>query len=250
MFRKTLLFLLAGAIAHAGQYVERFEGIFEDFKYHPLELVALFLPEDPVVFEAGAFDGSDTCNLSKQWPQGTIHSFEPNPHAFSLWTEKTKSCANAHGHNLAVNTYNGQAVFYVCHGSTGDNPVFEGASSLLESSEWMKQNYRGPEIVVPCVILDDWCAANSIDRIDFMWIDLEGFELQLFKSSPNILDTVRVIYTETNFRDFRVGMTQYGELKEFLQKKGFQLLSHWYAEGFQGNAIFVRSSILRQSLNL
>jgi hypothetical protein len=96
---------------------------------------------------------------------------------------------------------------------------------------------------VSCVILDDWCKKNNVDHIDFMWLDLEGLELQILQSSPLILNTVKVIYTETNFYEFRKNMTQYGALKEFLNSSGFRLLSHWYAQAHQGNAIFVRKEI-------
>lgn len=59
------------------------------------------------------------------------------------------------------------------------------------------------------------------------WRDLE---LQVLKSSPKILGKVKVIYTETNFLEFSKEMTQY---KDFLERFGFQMLSHWYAEGFK-----------------
>lgn len=74
-----------------------------------------------------------------------------------------------------------------------------------------------------------------------MWLDLEGLELQILASSLKILDTVKLIYTETNFLEFRKGMTQFKDLKKFLNNFGFKLLSHWYAEGLQGNAIFVKN---------
>ena len=104
----------------------------------------------------------------------------------------------------------------------------------------MKIHYQGPQIVVNCVVLDDWCSENGINKIDFMWLDLEGAELQMLKSSPKILETVSLIYVETNFQEFRIGMTQYSSLKEFLEASGFHLLSHWYRENLQGDAIFIR----------
>ena len=84
---------------------------------------------------------------------------------------------------------------------------------------------------------------NSIDLIDFMWLDLEGLELQVLKSSPRILEKVKIIYTETNFFEFRKGMTQFNDLKIFLENVGFRLLSHWYVEGFQGDAIFIKKEL-------
>jgi uncharacterized protein YfaT (DUF1175 family) len=107
----------------------------------------------------------------------------------------------------------------------------------------MRQHYQGPLIEVDCVILDDWCQANAVSGFDFMWLDLEGYELQALSKSLVILSTVNAIYVETNFQNFRVGMTQFVDLRKFLEGNGFKLLSHWYHDGLQGNAIFIKKEL-------
>lgn len=240
MYKWIALFLAVQGFCN--QYPQRYEGvkIYEEALGRPLDVVAQFIPDDPVIFEAGGHYGEDTVRFAMKWPKGNVISFEPNPHAYELLSQATAGFNNVSAHHLAINDYNGQALLYVCYGTTGDNPVFEGASSLLEASDWQAVHYKGPKVIVPCVVLDDWCRENGVDHIDFMWLDLEGLELQILKSSPRMLDSVRVIYTETNFLDFRKGMTQYNDLRAFLEKSRFKLLAHWYAEGFQGNAIFVK----------
>jgi FkbM family methyltransferase len=225
----------------------RYEGVNPDWQvaegiFARLDIIASFLPNNPTVFEVGAKDGEDSVKLANIWKSGKIISFEANPNQFVKYEEKARNYSNMFGYNLAVNTYNGFATFYLCWGDHGKDPVFEGASSLLQPAEGMEIHYMGPEITVPCVILDDWCRDNQISAIDFMWLDLEGFELQLLKSSPEILKTVKVIYTETNFFKFRKGTTAFGSLKYFLEKNGFKLIAHWYNEGLQGDAIFVRET--------
>lgn len=217
----------------------RFEGIFEEFQENPLAIVSMFIPSNPIIFEAGGHYGDDTAKFAKKWPNAKIISFEPNPNAFDKLLAVSKEYPNIHPYPLAVAHFNGSAPFYVCYGTTGDNPIFEGASSLLPASEGMKIHYQGPIILVNCVTLDDWCKENGIDKIDFMWLDLEGMELETLKGAIEILKTVSVIYTETNFFPFRIGMTQYEALKQFLEQSGFRLVSHWYQPGVQGNAIFV-----------
>lgn len=229
-----------------GYYNERhYEGLNPAWKQadtvgERLKIIEQFLPINPMVFEAGAKDGDDSIKLAAKWPAGKIISFEPNPHQFVKYIEKSLKFNNMSGYNLAVNTYNGTTKFYLCWGTGGTDPVFEGASSILEASDPMKVHYMGPEIEVPCVILDDWCKDNGITNFDFMWLDLEGFELQLLQSSPRILRTVKLVYTETNFFEFRKGTTQFGALKQYLESQGFRLIAHWYNEGLQGDAIFIR----------
>jgi FkbM family methyltransferase len=237
----VLTFLLSKV--ECNQYPPRFEGFFSEYAENRFELIAKFLPENPVIFEAGGHYGNETVSFAKRWPKGTIISFEPNPHAFELFLQKTQGYPNIHGFQLAVSDYEGTALLHVCYGTTGDNPIYEGASSLLVPSEFMKIHYQGPKVEVPCVVLDDWCRKNDIAALDFMWLDLEGLELQVLKSSPKILETVKAIYTETNFMEFRKGMTQYRDLKKFLEESGFRLVSHWYLEGLQGDALFVKKEL-------
>ena len=59
-------------------------------------------------------------------------------------------------------------------------------------------------------------------------------------NSPYTLRTIKCIYVHTNLFPFRTDITTYPELKKFLERSGFILLSHWYKEGLEGDAIFVR----------
>lgn len=252
MLLKQIIFFFLIVLAQQGSayYNEpKYEGL-PKYQMGPsdidtrLKIIDSYLPKAPIVFEAGAYHGNDSVKMASMWPEGKILSFEPNPSAFNLYQKKAKNYSNMFGYNLAVNNYNGTATFYLCWGTGGKDPVFEGASSLLTPSAEMRKHYMGPEVEVRCVILDDWCRDNKVKNIDFMWLDLEGFELQLLKSSPAILKTVKVIYTETNFFHFRQGTTPYNELKEFLNKQGFNIIAHWYNEGLQGDAIFVRKELI------
>jgi FkbM family methyltransferase len=241
MVRWMLLFVVFACTAECQA---RFEGFFEEYNGRRLDLVAKFLPENPTIFEAGGHYGEDTARLSQKWPKGRVISFEPNPPAFTKLLEATRNLDNIAAYHLAVSTYNGKAILNVCYGTNGNEPIFEGASSLLVPTEAMKIHYQGPKVEVPCVVLDDWCQAHQIDHFDFLWLDLEGLELQVLRSSPRILDQAKVIYTETNFYPFRKGTTQFAELRKFLENAGFMMLSHWYTEGLQGDAIFVKKECL------
>jgi 2-O-methyltransferase len=234
--RTLLLIGLLFSFCCAADFEPRFEGIFQEYGSCRLDLIAKFLPLNPVIFEAGGHYGYDTVYFAKKWPNAQIISFEANPSSFEKFLAITSEFYNIQGYNLAISNYNGTATLNICR-------VNEAASSLLESSELMKLYYEGPKVNIPCVVLDDWCKINQVEHIDFMWLDLEGMELQILQSSPEILKKLKVIYTETNFLEFRIGMTQYKELKAFLENAGFKLLAHWYLESYQGDAIFVKNEI-------
>jgi 2-O-methyltransferase len=201
-----------------------------------LEILAQFLPLNPTIFEAGAYDGSDSVKMAKQWPLGKVLSFEPNPRSFVSYQKNVRGLPNVQGYPLALQTYNGYTKLYL----SGDKMDLRkaGASSVLEPLEHANAEY----VEVPCVMFESWCSEQDIQEIDFMWLDMEGFELPFLKSSSFVLKTVKVIYTETNFRSFRKETTFFDSLRKFLEANGFELMAHWYAEGVQGDAIFLRTS--------
>jgi len=164
-----------------------------------------------------------------------------------LLVENTRKFPNVHPQGIAITDFNGTITLNVCYGTNGNDPVFEGASSVLEANDYMKIHYQGPKVEVGCAILDDWCRSNNVSGFDFMWMDMEGYEMQALSASPEMLSKAKVIYIETNFQEFRKGMTQYKHLKPFLEANGFKMIAHWYTEGFQGNAIFVKESLLSNS---
>ena len=140
---------------------DQYEGIdlFQHYNKIDLEWLPQFLPYNPVIFEAGAFCGSETCRAAKLWPKGRVIAFEPNPQAFVKLQQAVGDAMleNVETYPLALSTYNGTATLHVCLGINGDAPVFGYASSLLPLTKEMEVCCKGPDVEVPCVVLDDWC---------------------------------------------------------------------------------------------
>ncbi len=240
--------LLSTLSVRGEEFPPRWEGTYrkgldKEFVSNCIEIVDYFLPYNPVILEVGGYEGSHTADLAKNHPKGRVIVFEPNPRAFALLVEKVNPFSNVTACNAAISVCAGTPYLHLHRGVYHNNPEFESLSSLLEESEDARPCFTGPAIEVPCVVLDDWCKENRVGHIDFIQIDVEGFELQILKSSLDILKTVNVITAKTNFAKFRVGTTLYPALKGFLEEQGFVMLSHWYREGLQGEATFVRKTI-------
>jgi FkbM family methyltransferase len=195
--------------------------------------VRAFLPYNPVIVEIGAYEGEGTQDLAQTYPYGKIFAFEPHPKAYSLLAENMQFFKNVLTINLAVNTFNGTASLW------RNGPC----ASLLHLKN------QEPRIDIPCVVLDDWCKHHGITHIDFLRLDVGGLEWQILQSSPEILKTVLAIVTKTHmcpfsgFRHPRLSkgsILSYPVLKKLLENQGFTLLSHWYQEGKEGEATFVR----------
>ena len=184
-----------------------------------------FLPYNAVIVEVGSGSGNGSLALCQTYPYGRVYAFEPHPNIYSLLKERVKSCSNISIFNLAVSVSNNTQYLY----GEGDR------ASLIHLTK-----DGDNRIAVPCVVLDDWCRINNLDHIDFLRLDAGGFELDIIKSSPEILKSVIVIVTKTYMSSNRGLNYSFSKMKNYLDNLGFEFYSHWYQEGKEGEATFVR----------
>lgn len=238
--RFCLYSLLFSSSCLKADYYEGIE-LFRNYTTIDLNWLPQFLPYNPTIVEAGAFRGHETVRAATIWPKSRIIAFEPDPNAFNE-LEKNVALAqltNVELYNMALNSYNGSALFNICLGPNNNEPAYGYASSLLPLKKGMEIFCKGPQIEVSCMTLDAWCKAQKIDSIDLLRLEVEGAEYNVLKSSPEILKTVKILYIKTFIHPHRLGMTNYPALKEFLEKSNFVLLSHRYQPDMIGHAIFL-----------
>ena len=135
----------------------------------PLDEIAPFLPEAPIVIEAGAHIGTDTLAMNARWPRGTYHCFEPVPALFAAFSEATRELVNVRGDPRALSDRTGEAEFFVSAGAS------DGSSSLLQPLEHLRVNpaVTFPESIrVRTVRLDEWAAEQGVSRV--VTVDMPG----------------------------------------------------------------------------
>lgn len=225
-----------------------------------LDYVKNFLPENPIILECGAYNGDDTIRMAKYWPKGTIHAFEPVPIHFQNITEKIKNFPNIQLYKLALADVSGNLKFYL---SDAENTgTITASSSLLPAKDHVKfDNYVtfNHDITVEALTLDDWAHKEGIDHIDFMWLDMQGFELNMLKPCK-MIKNISIIYMEVEFIEAYEGQSLYPEIKEWMRKNDFELVAldfdekvgllgdHIVKPGanypYYGNAVFINSKKL------
>lgn len=209
-----------------------------------LPFIKNYLSDDPIILEAGAFNGTDTTLLSRYWPKGTVHAFEPVPEIFTLLTNNTSTLSNVIRHNVALSDVNGERTFYLSEKPSAPGKPFP-AGSLHEPQDrlqWSPAVYNRT-IIVPTITLDAWAHANGIDHIDFLWLDLQGHELSVLKAAPTMLATVSVIYVEVQFVHAYKDQPLYKEVRAWIEDHGFLQVAHDFVDQtswFFGNVLFVR----------
>jgi FkbM family methyltransferase len=209
-----------------------------------LPFIQPFLPANPIIIEAGAFTGGDTQRLSSFWPQATIHAFEPVPDIFALLKTNVSSLHNVHCHPMGLSDTTGTAQFYVSESPKKPGAPFQ-AGSLLKPKERLKLSpvQYNKTITINAITLDDWAQQNNIPHVDFAWLDMQGYELNVLKASPRMLATLKVIYTEVEFVEAYENQYMYHDVRTWLEAQGFIMIARDFSDNpdwFYGNAVFVK----------
>jgi FkbM family methyltransferase len=201
------------------------------------QTIKTYLPENPIILEAGAHNGSDTEEMARLWPKCTIYAFEPIPKFFDMISQKAHSNDQIKCFKLALSDKNGQAMFYVSSGMS------DASSSLLLPKQHLDvcpTVLFETAIKVQTMTLDSWAEQNNVDHIDFMWLDMQGGEYQMLKSSKKILPTVKVIFTEVSLCELYQDCPNYPEFKAWMELQGFKAVEEDFGPKYWGDALFVR----------
>lgn len=199
------------------------------------KLLSTLLPERAIMIEAGAQYGQDSKILSTLRPNGILYCFEPEPSHFSILKEAVADKTNIKIFQLALSNHNNKAQFYINNINSGSSTLSRPAHDNI-----MYQNI----IEVQCITLEKWANDNNVDRIDFMWLDMEGHELSMLEAVPDkLLNSVYLIFIELNKHQFWPGIPLYLEVKTWLEQKGFQMIWEENENPLQTNTLFKRKKI-------
>jgi FkbM family methyltransferase len=144
----------------------------------PKGLIARYLPAAPVIVEAGAHRGVDTVELSEQFPDGIVHAFEPVPAIHAALCERTASRANVRTYQQALARTTGTSQLYVSGGASDQSSSLRRPKTHLRE---LPDVAFGEAIEVLTTSIDDWAAQHGVDRVDFLWLDLQGTELDALR---------------------------------------------------------------------
>lgn len=133
-----------------------------------------YLPQAKTVFDVGANIGDWTADALAINPSVKIVSFEPVAETFEILKNR-KFVGNCKLENIALSNLNGDIDFF----------VYE--NSVLNSAE-KREGVAVKKIEkVKTVRLDDYCKEAGVTEIDFLKIDVEGFEFDVLKGAEDML---------------------------------------------------------------
>ncbi len=200
--------------------------------------IGKFLPECPIIVEAGAHIGIDTLEMADTWPRGSIHAFEPVPDLYNQLKFNTEKRKNVFCYPFALSHIAGFSKMYISSGSSN------GSSSLLPPKEHLT---RYPNVAfidtieVETITLDAWAENQGFPHPDLLWMDVQGHELSLLKGAENSLESIQAIYGEVNLVEAYEGGALYPELRTWLEDFGFRVEREALPWPEGGNVLFIKA---------
>lgn len=161
-------------------------GIYEEFE---TQIVKKIINKDDVVFDVGANIGYYTLIFARLVSKSEkVFSFEPDPNNFELLKK-----------NVAINGYTNVELF--CKAVSNLNQTTKlfldktnkGGHTLIDKFE------ERESIIIESIRLDDYFQDK---KIDFIKIDIEGFEFEAIKGMSNLLLNNNHVKLMTEFNPY------------------------------------------------
>jgi len=167
-------------------------GVGEEFEPNTVSMFALLCDKDSRVLDVGANIGMTALALSRICPGGQVTAIEPLARNFEYLRRNVSESGQ---HNVKI--------FNFALGSSQGSVLMQGHPSNFASS-FVADNYTIPtddhfSERVSVKRLDDIFSELSLDRLDFMKVDVEGFELEVFAGAREILNLYQpIVFLEMN----------------------------------------------------
>lgn len=202
-------------------------------------------PRGAIFFDVGANIGQTVDWLLGKFPNSVIYCFEPDDSAYSELFNRFSRSPNVRCFSYAIGGHDGY--------ETLNSNSASVTSSMLESSarvqgDAMYQCTR--RFQVKLLRLDSFIKKNIINKIDFLKIDVQGYEQHVIDGlgeyfTPNF---VKIICLELNFVNLYDGQANPGSVLNSMMQHGYKLYGLYevhanYTDGITYlNALFVPMS--------
>jgi FkbM family methyltransferase len=184
-------------------------------------LPSLLRKKDPTILDIGCNSGDETEQFLRLFPKATIYCFEPDPRARASFLNRIGE-GRVELFDIAIGAVDGTIDFYQ---SGGTPPAKYGREvwDLSGSIRKPKNHYElAPWVTFDSVLevtvnrLDTWASTHNVSRVDFIWADVQGAEVDLLRGGPNTLKNTRFLYTEYHDHELYEGQATLQELLEII----------------------------------
>jgi FkbM family methyltransferase len=162
--------------------------LFNDFQSHVYQNKFVQLKEDDVIFDVGANVGIMSLNFSSKAKNGKVYAFEPTHYALKKLYR-----------NIELNPELAKVITVTncfISAKSDANPEIVAFSSwkLNSRTDQDHEFHLGTPMSaegVPSITMDDFVEKNNITRLDFIKVDTDGHEYEVFSGACNTIAALR-----------------------------------------------------------
>jgi FkbM family methyltransferase len=179
------------------------------------------------VFDVGANEGQSAREFLHLFPGARIFCFEPTPATFGQLRSFADTQPLVTPVNKALGESPGTAAF--------NENAFHQTNSLLAASP-QSADHLGPQVVerlktieVEMTTLDGFCREASVNRIDLLKIDVQGYELSVLKGAGELLAGRKIgcVTLEVNFVPLYVNQASFQDLVALFSSHRYDLMGFY-----------------------
>jgi FkbM family methyltransferase len=147
--------------------------------------------------------------------EGKVIAIEPSPLNFQQLQKniKNENTTNVELHQVAGGDYNGTIKFYL-------NPHSNLSRIITDDSDLPKE---GQIIEVPIITLDSFLEKNQIKKLDFIRMDVEGYEYNILQGMKNSIKKFKPMI-QLEVHTSLLGEKKTKDLLEWLKIENYQIV--------------------------
>ena len=200
---------------------------------------------DPVIIDGGAHRGGSVEAFSRFSPQAKFHCFEPDPLLAKELVEIFLGKPNVRVVMAALGESKGQASFNI--------NVSRPTNSLLPPGDALQSDLQSlcklvEKVEVDITTIDAYCEERSLNRVDIIKLDLQGYDYKALLGAQTALRGARVVLIEVLFVEIYKGCNLFPDVLRLMGELGYTLFTlcglHYgsHDELLWADAIFVNSA--------
>lgn len=206
------------------------------------------------ICDIGSWNLDQSIEFMEILPDAKVYSFEGNP-------ENYKTCEDVYGrlsgyfkenlkiYNTILSDETGKINFY----PVIDDDENTDVSSKHKLMKGLSEEYSDNPLIkaktqVDATTLDLWRVENKIDKVDIIWMDVQGVELDTLEGAHETLENVKCIFTEVGLKPYYEGQALKTEIDYFLKNEaGFVEIpesSEYNSTECESSTIYVKRDLL------
>jgi len=186
-----------------------------EYETDNINFIVARIPENGVFIDVGANIGAITISIAKQRPDARIIAIEASPRVFEYLSKNVEinNCANVEILNNAIAEEDDRNVpFYSpeeLFGKGSLSPVFTDKPEMVQT-----------------ITLDSLHKKNTFPKVDFIKVDVEGFEKMIFLGGAELLsnnNAPKVLFEFSAWMESQLDGSNAGDAQRILIDYGYNL---------------------------